>query len=60
MKIVADRLKKARELKGVTQTAVSRSLGINSKWILRARCPLFLFKIILKKFIIRVDSIRYE
>ena len=31
MKIVADRLKKARELKGVTQTAVSKNLGINSK-----------------------------
>ena len=31
MKIVADRLKKTRELKGVTQTAVSKNLGINSK-----------------------------
>jgi len=31
MKIVGDRLKKARELKGVTQTTVSRDLCINNK-----------------------------
>lgn len=31
MKIVGDRLKKAREFKGVTQTTVSRDLGINNK-----------------------------
>ena len=31
MKIVGDRLKKARELKGVTQTTVSKDLCINNK-----------------------------